>query len=54
MRALFVEETGIDKSKARQKVGWKPKTTFAQLVKEMVVGDLREARLEIIDGKHAV
>src|ERR1700746_257809 len=27
-----------DSSKARQKLGWKPKTSFAQLVKEMVAG----------------
>ena len=31
-----------DASKARDKLGWKPKTTFAQLVKEMVAGDLRD------------
>jgi GDPmannose 4,6-dehydratase len=43
-----------DSSKARQKLGWKPKTSFAQLVKEMVAGDLSEARLEIRNGKRAV
>jgi GDPmannose 4,6-dehydratase len=43
-----------DSSKARQKLGWKPKTSFAQLVKEMVAGDLSEARLEVANGKHAV
>ena len=32
-----------DASKARQKLGWKPKTSFAQLVKEMVAGDLDES-----------
>ena len=31
-----------DASKAREKLGWKPKTTFAQLVKEMVAGDLAD------------
>ena len=43
-----------DASKARQKLGWKPKTSFAQLVKEMVAGDLSEARLEVANGKRAV
>ncbi|MCC8982647.1 GDP-mannose 4,6-dehydratase [Bradyrhizobium acaciae] len=33
-----------DASKARAKLGWAPKTPFAQLVKEMVAGDLVEAR----------
>jgi GDPmannose 4,6-dehydratase len=43
-----------DASKAREKLGWKPKTTFAQLVKEMVAGDLAIARREAANGKHAV
>src|SRR3979409_2569315 len=29
-----------DASKARAKLGWKPKTPFAQMVKEMVASDL--------------
>src|SRR6516164_2758230 len=43
-----------DASKARAKLGWKPKRSFAQLVKEMVAGDLEIARLEATNGKHAV
>ena len=43
-----------DASKARQKLGWKPKTTFAQLVKEMVAGDLAIARREVANGKNSV
>src|SRR5881398_744725 len=43
-----------DASKARDKLGWKPKTSFAQLVKEMVAGDLAIARREAANGKHAV
>jgi GDPmannose 4,6-dehydratase len=43
-----------DSSKARNKLGWKPKTSFAQLVKEMVAGDLVIARQEAAHGKHAV
>ena len=43
-----------DASKAREKLGWKPKTPFAQLVKEMVAGDLEIARREIANGKNPV
>lgn len=43
-----------DASKAHAKLGWKPKTPFAQLVKEMVASDLAEARRETANGKHAV
>ncbi|AMA61605.1 GDP-mannose 4,6 dehydratase [Bradyrhizobium sp. CCGE-LA001] len=35
-----------DAGKARQKLDWKPKTSFAQLVREMVVSDLAEAGQE--------
>ena len=40
--------------KARKKLGWKSRTPFAQLVKEMVAGDLPEARREVADAKHSV
>src|SRR5450432_2918558 len=43
-----------DASKAREKLGWKPTTTFAQLVKEMVAGDLAIARREVANGKNPV
>src|SRR6201999_3764846 len=43
-----------DSSKARQKLGWKPKTSFPQLVKEMVAGDLMVARQEAANGKNSV
>jgi GDPmannose 4,6-dehydratase len=43
-----------DASKARDKLGWKPKTTFAQLVSEMVAGDLAIARREVANGKNHV
>jgi GDPmannose 4,6-dehydratase len=43
-----------DASKARQKLGWKPKTSFAELVKEMVAGDLAIAKREVANGKHPV
>ena len=43
-----------DASKVREQLGWKPKTSFAQLVKEMVTSDLADARREAADGKHSV
>jgi GDPmannose 4,6-dehydratase len=43
-----------DASKAHKKLGWKPKTSFADLVKQMVAGDLAIARREVANGKHAV
>jgi len=43
-----------DASKARNVLGWKPKRSFAQLVEEMVVSDLKEARQEIAGARHAV
>ena len=33
-----------DASKAKAKLGWAPKTTFAQLVTEMMAADLQSAR----------
>src|ERR1700736_6804182 len=43
-----------DASKARKKLGWKPKITFTQLVKEMVAGDLAMAKREVANGKNPV
>ena len=43
-----------DASKAREKLGWKAKTTFRALVKEMVAADLEIARREIANGKNSV
>src|SRR6201995_2159527 len=43
-----------DASKARQKLGWKPKTSFAQLVKDMVASDLHEVKHEAANGKRSV
>src|SRR6266853_4870963 len=53
-RPTEVDELIGDASKARQKLGWKPMTSFAQLVKEMVAGDLAIARREVAHGKNAV
>jgi GDPmannose 4,6-dehydratase len=43
-----------DASKAHQKLGWKPKTSFAELVSEMVASDLAIARREVANGKNPV
>jgi GDPmannose 4,6-dehydratase len=43
-----------DPSKAREKLGWKPKTTFKELVKEMMAGDLAIARREAANGRDPV
>lgn len=37
-----------DASKARQKLGWQPRVTFAELVTEMMTHDLREAERELV------
>ena len=43
-----------DASKAREKLGWKPRTSFTQLVKEMVASDLDDTRREVANGKPSV
>ena len=43
-RPTEVETLLGDPSKAREKLGWTPKTTFAELVSEMMRTDLEEAR----------
>jgi len=50
VRPAEVDQLRGDASKARKKLGWKPKTTFEQLVHEMLVHDLE---LEGVDpAKH--
>ena len=53
-RPTEVDLTVGNASKAREKLGWKPKTSFPELVREMVVNDLEEARREKASGKPAV
>jgi len=43
-RPTEVETLLGDPSKAKQKLGWSPEVGFAQLVREMVAGDLEIAR----------
>lgn len=46
-RPTEVESLLGDPSKAKNKLGWEPKTTFLELVNEMVDADLLEAKLEV-------
>ncbi len=43
-----------DAGKARRELGWTPKTTFAQLVREMVASDLAIAKREVVIAAHAL
>ena len=45
-RPAEVETLLGDASKAHQKLGWQPETSFAELVEEMVTSDLAEARAQ--------
>ena len=53
-RPAEVETLIGDATKAREKLGWVPKTSFADLVEEMVQSDFREAETEarISNRKH--
>jgi len=42
-RPTEVETLLGDPTKAREKLGWEPRTSFEQLVKEMVASDLKDA-----------
>jgi GDPmannose 4,6-dehydratase len=53
-RPTEVDELIGDAAKAHRMLGWKPKTTFAQLVKEMVAADLAIARREVANGRNPV
>jgi GDPmannose 4,6-dehydratase len=51
-RPAEVETLLGDASKAKEKLGWTAKTTFSQLVKEMMGSDVAEATREAIAAKH--
>ena len=46
-RPTEVETLLGDASKAKQKLGWEPRISFAELVKEMIKSDLQEAEFEM-------
>ena len=47
-RPTEVQDLLGDAAKARQKLGWKPRTTFQELVADMVEADLNEARKDYL------
>ena len=51
-RPTEVETLLGDATKAREKLGWTPKTTFAELVAEMVREDLKSAERDELIKKH--
>jgi GDPmannose 4,6-dehydratase len=51
-RPTEVETLLGDPTKAREKLGWTPQTSFQELVSEMVRGDLEEAKRDELCRKH--
>ncbi len=51
-RPTEVESLIGDPSKAKQKLGWNAKTTFEELVSEMVLTDLNKANRDVLNKKH--
>jgi len=51
-RAAEVETLLGDATKAKEKLGWSPQTTFHELVAEMMKEDLNEARRDDLARKH--
>jgi GDPmannose 4,6-dehydratase len=51
-RPTEVETLLGDPTKAREKLGWEPRTTFEELVKEMVLEDLKVAERDELVKKH--
>jgi GDPmannose 4,6-dehydratase len=51
-RPTEVETLLGDPTKAREKLGWTPTTTFAELVSEMMREDLNSARRDVLVKQH--
>ena len=47
-RPTEVETLLGDPTKAREKLGWTPTTSFDELVKEMIQSDLKEAKRDAL------
>ncbi len=50
-RPTEVESLLGDASKAERELGWRPRTTFQDLVKEMVISDLEDAKRDVLCKK---
>ncbi len=48
IRPAEVDTLLCDATKAKQQLGWQPKTTFEELVKEMTQADLEEVKKEVL------
>jgi GDPmannose 4,6-dehydratase len=51
-RPTEVETLLGDPTKAKEKLGWVPRTTFEELVREMIISDLTEARKDTLVQQH--
>ena len=51
-RPTEVETLLGDPSKAKRELGWVPRTTFRELVKEMIAEDLSTAERDALVKKH--
>ena len=51
-RPTEVETLLGDPSKAKRELGWTPRTTFEQLVQEMVDSDLKSAQRDALVREH--
>ena len=51
-RPTEVDSLMGDSSKARDKVGWKPKITFEEMVNEMMEYDINVAKRDSLVKKH--
>jgi GDPmannose 4,6-dehydratase len=51
-RPTEVETLLGDSSKAQRELGWTPRTSFDELVKEMVESDLKSAQRDALVRKH--
>lgn len=51
-RPTEVETLLGDPTKAKEKLGWEPKTSFQELVSEMVVSDLEDAKRDALIKEH--
>ena len=50
-RPAEVDSLCGDAAKARERLGWRPRVGFAELVREMVAADLQHARRELTLGE---